>query len=500
MLLRIRNNVGVWRVDQLDDRTATVSDVLDKIAKSRPHVQYQRPLCFDPKCEHAVDTTKTLAEQNLTNGTMIYCQVDPTTCADQRSPDEMAATNTTDNAMVTDATTTTTTHNNKKTLMKRVIGKDGMIRMVPTNEVVTEEDRGFRKGLLPLRDIKMQWTLSDFTLMDSQYVFKIQRQEAGAVCSQVSLDTFAVQDFSNYLRRFNFTRARYGYLYGKYVNVEPNSSTTSTSSDDNDKTTKTMKQRAIVEAIYEPPQEADPSAAEGFVMLDDPREETVTKVAQMLGLQKVGWIFGHDPQRRQLKTPYVLSSAEIIMAAELQLEAADGVNETPFVTVKVTLGDDDAVAVEAFQVSQQCMAMAAEQALEIDATNLGVCRINDTFTAVQEGKDSKTVDNNFFLCVVPIVQHTSELLIQDFPKLNRDHDNRTPSQDELKRQLSKSGTAGWTLIDVVADFSLLLYLAQFLDVNTDFPKICASIVHRDLPLDDGYKLIIAGIAGMDGSY
>merc|ERR1712194_790075 len=119
-------------------------------------------------------------------------------------------------------------------------------------------------------------------------------------------------------------------------------------------------------------------------------------------------IFGHPPGRDNQDSDdddnddnneksYVLSSAEIIMAAELQLEAAEGIEETPFVTVKVTKGNDGNVSVEAFQVSQQCMAMVAEEALEADLDYPSYCTINETFTAIQEGKESKTVNNNFFL-------------------------------------------------------------------------------------------------------
>ena len=153
------------------------------------------------------------------------------------------------------------------------------------------------------------------------------------------------------------------------------------------------------------------------------------------------------------------------------MEAAEGVEETPFVTVKVTTEEDGNVSVEAFQVSQQCMAMLAEEALEI-GPNPGFCNVNDTFTVIQEGKESKTVDNNYFLTVVPIVQHSSEMFVSQFPKMNRDLDDRTPSHDELKKQLSKSGTARWTFIDLLADFNFLVYLTTFLDANTDFPKIC----------------------------
>ena len=219
------------------------------------------------------------------------------------------------------------------------------------------------------------------------------------------------------------------------------------------------------------------------------------EIAKLLGLQKVGWIFGHPPREDGI----VLTTAEVIMAAELQLEAADGLEETPFVTIKVGKGKDGNVGVEAFQVSQQCMAMVAEEALEI-GINQGICEVNETFSAIQEGKESKTIDNNFFLTVVPIVQHTSEVFVSQFPRVNRDLDDRMPSKDELKRQLSKSGTSGWTFIDLLSDFNLLIYMTQFLDLTADFPKICQSITDRGVPLDDGYKIIIASMAGLDGAY
>lgn len=446
MLIRVRSNVGVWRVDGLDENTATVSDVISTIASTRPNVEYQTPLSLDPSCKNALDDAKLLSEQGLRHGGMIHCRVDPETCSEA------------------------TADNNNSTSMRKIIGKDGSIRMVHAEGA--DDKNGFRKGMLPLRDMKMQWTLNDFIALDSQYEFKIKRQEE-AISKGVSLDTQSVADFQSYMRRFNFSRQRCGYLYGTF-------------SEDN---------KVQVEAIYEPPQEADPDAAEGFVLLDDPKEDTVEQLAQLLGLRKVGLIIGHPPR----EDGFVLSAAEIIMAAELQLEAAGGIEETPFVTVKVTVADDGNVAVEAFQMSQQCMAMVAEEALEI-GPNPGFCVVNDTFTAIQEGKASKTVENNFFLAVVPIVQHTSEMLVSQFPKANRDHDDRSPSKDELKRQLSKSGSAGWSFIDLLADFNLLLFLSGLLDMSTDIPTICESIVNRDKPLNDGYKLIIASMAGLDGAY
>jgi nuclear protein localization family protein 4 len=368
--------------------------------------------------------------------------------------------------------------------MRRTVDKDGQIRLVPTTETQAAQDRGFRKGMMALRDMKMSWTLNDFMALDAQFEFKIQRQ-AAAVCRQVSLDVASIANFQAYCQRFQFQRKRVAYLYGRFV-----------AADDMDDDDKGPPTKTLVEAIYEPPQELDTLAAEGFVLLEDPLEDKVAAIAKLLGLTKVGWMLGHDAREAGL----VLTNAEVIMAAELQLEAAEGVEETPFVTVQVKPGKDGVVSVEAFQVSQQCMAMVAEEALEVNVENPKVCSINETFTAIQEGKPSPTVENDFFLTVVPIVQHTSETYVADFPRLNRDLDDRSPSHDALKRELSKAGTSGWTFIDRLADYNLLIYLSQFLDVEADYPQICASIVNREVPLSDGYKIIITSIAGLEGSH
>ncbi|ACI65885.1 predicted protein [Phaeodactylum tricornutum CCAP 1055/1] len=473
MLIRVRSNVGVWRVDGLDAETATVTDVLAGIARSRPHVVYERPLARDPACHETLSTTETLRAQGLDqNGAMIHCRVDPTTCADWTAPAaEMSPSTMTGNATVEPK--------EQGQHFRRVIDKDGGIKLVPTKDVPTQQDRGFRKGMLPLRDMKMSWTLNDFIALDSQFEFKIQRQEK-ATTSKVSLDVPSISNFQTYLQRFQFQRKRCGFLYGKFVKED----------ESDEKPTK-----VLVEAIYEPPQEINPDSAEGFTLEDDPQEEEVNQLAEWLGLQRVGWVFGHAPRQG-----YVLSAAETILAAEFQLEAAGGVEETPFCTVTVAPKLDGQVAVEAFQVSQQCMAMVAEEALQVDPDNPQLCKVNETFTAIQEGKASPTVETAFFLTVVPIVQHTSETFVADFPRANRDLDDTAPNKDALTRQLRQAGSNGWTLVDRLADFNLLIYLKSSFDFQSDFPKICAAIANRDIPLDDGYKLLIASLAGLDGAY
>ena len=356
--------------------------------------------------------------------------------------------------------------------------------------------------------MKMAWTLQEFTAMNDKYDFKIKRQDSSFVGKGgLHLESSAVNDFQSYLRRFQFQQQRFGYLYGKFVDDEDEEVKEEKKDDkvtregwgarmpemEDKKVPKNAK--VVVEAIYEPPQEADPESAEGFVILDDPNEENVENLAKMLGLQRVGWIVGHPPREEGFQ----LSAAEVIMAAELQLESAGGIEPTPFVTVRVTVDDDGNVVVEAFQVSLQCMEMVAEEALDV-GPNPGFCYVNDTFTAIQEGKASATVENNFFLTLVPIHGYQSDMFVTQFPFVNRPFDDRQQTHDEMKRQLTKSGQAGWTFIDLLSDFALLLYLCKFLDVSQDMPKICESVKDREVLLDDGYKIIISSMAGMDGSY
>ncbi len=504
MIIRVQTNIGQWRIQNLN-ATSSGQDLLDELSKTRPNITYTKSLYLDRSYKRPLETNKSLQEQNIAHGSMLYCIVDESTAAVASEADN-AGSNTSD-AAATGAGADADATNADPKHMKRIIASDGSIQLVhDSNASLPGREKGFRKGMLPLRDMKMSWTLKEFVAMDDQFNFKIQPQKESWVGGGgVSLDSDSANSFQSYLRTFAFQRQRFGYLYGKFENEEE-------SEEEKNKMPKretlfgtelpgteikreVKNKKVVVEAIYEPPQEAAPDTPGGFVMLDDPMEETVDNLASLLGLTKVGWIFGHPPREEGFQ----MSAAEVIMAAELQLESAGGIEPTPFVTVKVTVGDDGKVSFEAFQVSKQCMEMVAEEALTI-GENPGFCYVTDTFTAIQEGKESKTVDNSFFLTVVPIVQHSSEMFVSQFPKANRDHDSRQQTHDEMKKQLSKSGTAGWTFVDLLADFNLLIYLCNYLDMQSDIQKICQSIVDRDVPLDEGYKLIIASMAGLDNAY
>lgn len=50
---------------------------------------------------------------------------------------------------------------------------------------------------------------------------------------------------------------------------------------------------------------------------------------------------------------------------------------------------------------------------------------------------------------------------------------------------------------MIADFELLVYLTSYLGMSDDIPLLCNAIMNRDIPLDEGYQILLRSIAGMD---
>ena len=82
---------------------------------------------------------------------------------------------------------------------------------------------------------------------------------------------------------------------------------------------------------------------------------------------------------------------------------------------------------EAYQMSKQCLEMVAEEVLQCDMSKPSMCGVSDTFSVLVEQKEVGYVDNDFFLCRVPIMQHNS------FLKVGLDQANR-PTGHYWQRQ------------------------------------------------------------------
>ena len=79
-----------------------------------------------------------------------------------------------------------------------------------------------------------------------------------------------VNNFVNEWVQNSFLIQKFGFLYGYYAE-DPNY---------------VGGVRAIIEAIYQPPQKGDIG---GWEELSDPEERAVDMVAEGLGLEKIGW-------------------------------------------------------------------------------------------------------------------------------------------------------------------------------------------------------------------
>jgi hypothetical protein len=177
-------------------------------------------------------------------------------------------------------------------------------------------------------------------------IFRLQRyRHTDFVSFQ---DARVVVEFYQRWARFNKNSQRVGILFGRY-------------SEDADAELGVATVRAEVEAVYEPPQEAQ-VGNRGVRLLADARERKVEMVAKALGLEPVGWIVATMPREgAKYGGKVFMSGSEIRQAARFQARFSNEFGQSRFVTVIV----EHAANVEplAYQVSDQCTALERDGVL-----------------------------------------------------------------------------------------------------------------------------------------
>jgi len=243
-----------------------------------------------------------------------------------------------------------------------------------------------------------------------------------------------------------------------------------------------------VDFIYEPPQQG---TEDSLLLFRDPDEEKqVEAIAIGLGMRRVGFIFTQTIT--QGKKDYTLSNAEIRQAAELHAESE--LKEWFTALVKLEVNDEGGADVhfEAFQLSDQCVKLFKEGWFVENCTDLDLKITRMKKDVVILGKDTRDVDNDFFLVLVKILDHQGPLS-STFPIENRD----TPvTLRALKNHLDK--TKNFSYVKRISDFHLLLLLAKYLDVNADVPQL-AACVQAQASIPEGYQIIIDSLASSSGN-
>jgi nuclear protein localization family protein 4 len=179
---------------------------------------------------------------------------------------------------------------------------------------------------------------------------------------------------------------RFGYLYGRYEEYSEVA----------------LGLKAVVTAIYEPPQEG---ASDGIqLVLPDPHGNEVDEMAASCGLRRVGMIYTdlEDDGSGQGKVvwkrhadSFFLSSGEIVFAAREQIAhptpskyASSGTFGSRFVTAVVTGNAEREIDIFPYQVSNIGMAMVRDEIVEAS--------VDPTVMLVKEATPTQYVPEVFY--------------------------------------------------------------------------------------------------------
>lgn len=299
-----------------------------------------------------------------------------------------------------------------------------------------------------------------------------------------------IEEFLQFWRKSG--SQRFGYLYGRY---EPYLEIP-------------LGIKAVVNSIYEPPQERHEEGVE--LIFPDLDEERVEAVSEMLGLRRIGMIYtdlkddstgrGKVMHKRGADT-YFLSCSELIFSAFMQNKhpssckySSSGKFGSKFVTIVVSGDEQGDVSLAAYQVSNQCVAMTNANILEAS--------VDPTLMRVKPSTSEQYVPEIFFNSKneyqVEVTQAANPVFPVDYLLVSLTHgfplnpkplfcspnpfpiENRQGVDDQdlggLKRRLSSLQS-----LDFLSDFHLLLFLNNLSIFNPekDFEKLCQAVKEHD---------------------
>lgn len=295
------------------------------------------------------------------------------------------------------------------------------------------------------------------------------------------MNVSAFNNFASLWQQTGMTVQRAGLLYGSYapdVNFPDG-------------------KKAIIQAIYEPPQSSDGVHVR---LMEDPSEPAVEAIAHALGLQRVGWIFTH-PTR-----DYAVASNELRQMARFQnSHRIPGVPGSLFVTMLLSQNERGEITPSAYMASDQAMSLELADVLSLSSDPqlcqkrpVGKNELLPSIIRTDQKKGAQEVsqfETEFLLVQVnsgaprvapgmpaprPMFAHNN------FPFANREVFGECQTPDELKQYLLKFKSDPWH--QRLSDFNLLTYLPKIFDL--DSALVTAASVRDGSPMPDGIELVL----------
>lgn len=290
---------------------------------------------------------------------------------------------------------------------------------------------------------------------------------------------------------------RYGIFYGRY---EPY-----------DKVPLGIK--AVVEAIYEPPQACE---LDGITILEWKDQEAVDATAKAMGLYQVGAVFTDLTDAKQAngtvlckrhKESFFLSCIEVLMAARNQIahpnaskHSENGIYSSKFVTCVITGNSKGEIEPRVYQVSASAEALIKADDIGASTHPSMVCiketlgtryvpevfysKINEYGLEVKENaKPAFPVDFLLVTLLDSFPLNPIPMFKQSFPVENRDFMGTLQNLKEVNNVLSKAVSG-----DVLFDFHLLVFISKMEVLSKEESQLLFKYVFEKK--DEDFQLLV----------